>query len=202
MWETYCFHYYRSNERLRYYRTSPFAEDHDFSDAGDRYEVQMRETRVIDLAEPLKLRGNCRRDADEQAERCDVTEDQYTYTYHALHVRQNGRETRPQETWDCMDEWIKEGYGKQFLMRERGTGLPLAGVYWIIYQGAAYYASEAGRDAHVLIRDSLERLKACGVRYVEMGDVTPSDDPKANGIAFFKRGFGGKDQYYVLMEPR
>ena len=112
-----------------------------------------------------------------------------------LHDLKVGRSTRPLETWEMMDQWVRDGHGQVAYVTRHTTGMPLGYVYAIVHGNWAYYASGVTLEpnlAHALIWHVMLALKKRGVRWFEVGWLwRPGEDEKAKSIAFFKQGFGG-----------
>jgi hypothetical protein len=116
---------------------------------------------------------------------------------HRVHAASAGRETRPQATWDLMEEWGARGLALVALAVPPGgviadaRGMALA----IQYKDWAYYASGATLDdnvSHALIWQLMLALHCRGVATFEVGwGEREGDSPKERSIAFFKSGFGG-----------
>ena len=125
-----------------------------------------------------------------------------------LHRECAGRETRPEATWLMMEAWSHVGHGL-ILLAEQDTAagmITVAGAYFILYKGGAYYASsahkpEATNAMHALIWTAMLRLKERGVERLELGwQERTGDTEKDKGIALFKRGFGGSPQRILVLE--
>lgn len=124
--------------------------------------------------------------------------------YKNLHLTAAGRKTRPDESWDLMFEFIKDGFS--VLVLERVNGEYVAGALVFTYKNAAYYGSGATHPdfervkgiGHLLQWEIIRYLKKRGYRYYETGwnfypvlsQEVVSD--KELNIAFFKSGFGGE----------
>ncbi len=101
--------------------------------------------------------------------------------FQGLHLKDAGRATRPQRTWDLMREWIEQGYG--MLLLARYDTHFMAGAYFIKFGEGAYYAS-AARDpslgqtplTHALIWRAMGELAASGYLWLDMGPVPAEDD--------------------------
>lgn len=108
-----------------------------------------------------------------------------------LHLKDAGRVTRPQRTWDLMREWIADGYG--MLLLARYDTHYMAGIYLITYGEGAYYAVAARHPdlgkaplTHALIWRAMQELQGMGYCWLDMGPVPQDED----GISQFKRHFG------------
>lgn len=113
-----------------------------------------------------------------------------------LHMAAAGRETRPMKTWVYMDEWMKTGHGVLALARSKATGQLRGFAYAIRYKEWSYWASGATLDKNLQhgLQWTMMNALRCDerTRYYEVGhDADEQDGEKAQGIAFFKSGFGG-----------
>lgn len=125
---------------------------------------------------------------------------------HAVHRDAAGRETRPQRTWELMEEWATDGHVltalavNESLPPPNVRGMALA----IRYKDAAYYASGAGIDrdvSHALVWELIRTLRSGGINTFELGwACRPGDTEKDRNIAFFKAGFGGRLQSLLVRE--
>jgi hypothetical protein len=119
-----------------------------------------------------------------------------------LHLAASGRQTRPDETWELMGDWLADGHGAVAVARADGRAL--GAIYVLAFGEGAYYASganhpEAGRlpVGHALHWGAALWLRGRGLRRYELGlqqfGPLAHDLPstKELGIARFKRGFGG-----------
>lgn len=125
---------------------------------------------------------------------------------HEVHTAAAGRETRPQETWDLMDEWARDGHLLVARVYEQQANpvKPLGYAMAIRYKNAAYYASGATLIpdlSHALIWELMLTLRQGDVRALEVGWAErPDDDDKDVTIAWFKSGFGGELQTIAVDE--
>ena len=120
--------------------------------------------------------------------------------YHQLHAAARGRESRPPENWRQIAAWAAAGHVLVVLV-----GTPaVAGGYFLLYKGMAYYASGSSLEAncqHAAIWCALEALSIQPVRAVELGwCARPWDTVKQQQIAFFKAGFGGQEWWVTATE--
>lgn len=122
-----------------------------------------------------------------------------TFDARTVHIAAAGRETRPGQTWTQMAAWQKQGHVLVALASRLGDEEhkdPRGFALVIRWKGHAYFASGATLDpdlAHALQWEVIKALLADGTETYELGWAErPGDDAKANGIAFFKAGFGGQ----------
>lgn len=194
-------------------------------------------TQVIAVGQPLE---SLRRDMS-KGHRADVRRglDRFSYqvydssnvtpaifeSYQRVHLAAAGRITRPQETFDLMFEWVRDGLGILVAAAEgeRHTSF----VYVNIYKHGAYYSSSAtlpifdrGPVGHVLQWTAIKWLHEHGYLLYEIGwqqfGPQPHDSPsqKQINISRFKRNFGGvtvplfmgekfySTDYYTLVSQR
>ena len=129
--------------------------------------------------------------------------------YRNLHFIDAGRKTRPDESWDNMHDFIKDG--KSALALVKSEKEYIAGALVIIYKDKAYYGSGATHPGfskergvgHLLQWEVVKHLKAVGVKYYEIGwnfysviSQNVISDKEVN-ISKFKAGFGG-DSYPIF----
>lgn len=208
-WLEYERHYYANREHVPEWKSSPLANDHDFSDLPEGYEIVTHKTQVIDLTKPLTtlwqdVRKSYHSIIHRANEKYIIDElrawDLFSIDpFRQLHANANGKQPRPDKTYACQAEWILSGHGL-LVMAEDLDNQYVAAAYWIIYQGKGYYCSGPSivrNVQHAVIWHSLELLKARGVTMVEMGQVDGATDKEKN-IGRFKSGFGGTEQTYLV----
>ncbi len=124
--------------------------------------------------------------------------------YKEMHHRAAGRQTRPDETFWMMHNWVRIGNGVLGIAYK--DGWPISTVVAYAYGGTAYYASAAEDPGsklavpvgHVMQWETMMALKNMGVRFYEIGwqkfGVQSYSRPteKEIHIASYKRGFGGE----------
>jgi len=109
---------------------------------------------------------------------------------HTIHLKEAGRETRPQETWDIQQKMIDQG--QAFCLRTEK-----AAALFIHNEHVCYYGVAASQeDSHPIIWAAIQRAKALGCRLFSLGEQVFSDD-KLGNISKFKRGFGGRTFTYL-----
>jgi len=126
--------------------------------------------------------------------------------YKELHYLASGRKTRPDESWEDMFGFIKNGYSILALERKQDKQEYFAGVLVITYKGKAYYGSGATHPkyegvrgiGHLLHWQIITYLKDNGYNYYETGwnyypiiSQEVATDKELN-ISRFKSGFGGE----------
>lgn len=207
-WEVYQRAYYADRSRVEEYKSSPLCDDHEFDWELNRtlFNLSTHQSQVVDLTlpKPDLWRGirKSYRPLINKALRDYAFKSVSVSDYHALHSMANERETRGQATWDCMDEWMRDGHGGT-IGAYHGE-LLIAGAYFIIYQGAAYYASGASitdNVQHAVIWTAMKRLKDAGVGLLELGQIDGETEKERN-IGKFKSGFGGKAMPFTVATRR
>ena len=110
--------------------------------------------------------------------------------YQRLHELDAGRKTRPQETFDLMNEWLGT-YGLLFLaLRDEEY---IGAAYFAVYGEGAYYFSAArlpgakGPIGPFLLWKAMTHLVFRGYRWLDLGREHNA------GIGLFKRGFISRD---------
>lgn len=202
MWETYQRHYGAFNGSAQEWKSSPLADDHDLEGRPSR----IHQSQVIDLTCSLPELWRGVRKSYRPLINRSLAKYQYEISkdldvFHALHTAANGRETRSQGTWDCMAQWLVDGYG--LLVMARLGDAWIDGAYFITYKGGAYYASAASpgdnKDAHKAVMwEGIKALRRCHITQLEMGAVS-GDSQKEKGLAMFKTGFGGAAHTYEVV---
>ena len=119
-----------------------------------------------------------------------------------LHDRAAGRETRPRSTWAMMARWMRDKRAVGVVAYARSSQDPVGYSYFLIYKDQAYYASSAGAAQSLLQWTFIQWFRAQKGTYYELGWQTYPTDPKYQNIAFFKRGFGGRDFPISFYRPR
>lgn len=183
-------------ECLSEWKSSPLANDHDFSDVPDGYEIITRQTQVIDLSYPLPtlwqgVRKSYHSIIHRANEQYEILEDATIMPFRLLHHETFGN-VRTEQTFIEQGKWLSAGYGLSVSVQSSQHTV-VAAAYWIIYQGCSYYASGPSIEKniqHAVIWKSLELLKARGVQFVDIGQID-GETEKERAISFFKTGFGG-----------
>ena len=124
--------------------------------------------------------------------------------YRELHHLAAGRVTRPRETFDLMfDSLVRD---RAMLVGIRIDGVFAAISYFFHDQGTATYASAADDPAfsetlplgHIILWTAVKYYRQRGMKLFELGrqplsgQLFEGTTPKERTIAFFKRGFGGR----------
>ena len=122
---------------------------------------------------------------------------------HTLHLREAGRETRPQASWDVQDKWVREGrafvaFAQRLMICEDGPldVFDVAFTYVVRHGDWAYYFNAANCERntqHAAQWRMMLHLKEVGVRWYELGWQGEAHTDEERSIEFFKRGFGGTD---------
>lgn len=128
-----------------------------------------------------------------------------------IHKIDAGRQTRTDESWDCMYDWLTKGYAILVLFYYDGSYI--AGALIMCYKKAAYYASYAVLDSklcsglvgYAIQWETIRYLKSQGYNIYELGtnhyksgNVDDIQDNKLYEIAKFKKGFRNRE--YVRIE--
>ncbi len=119
-----------------------------------------------------------------------------------LHAEAAGRKTRPSRTWEMMADWAVAGNALCLVACRPGRDA-VGFAYFLVYKGQAYYASAAALEpnaGHALLWAGIVRLKAMGIRKVEIGWQGQASDKKGKSVEFFKAGFPGTDVPIVVAE--
>lgn len=122
--------------------------------------------------------------------------------YQIMHRIAAGRQTRPDETFRIMFEWIKEHLG--FLAAIEVKGKTIGFEYFTAYKNNGYGFSAANDPEfaflpirHLVEWQAILRMKRMGYDFYEIGVqwyaplLHDFPDEKRRNIAHFKRGFGG-----------
>lgn len=124
--------------------------------------------------------------------------------YRKLHFKASGRQTRPDITWEMMEDWIRKRLSVLALCKK--DGVYISAVLVNTYKQKAYYQSgatlpEYERErgiGHIMQWEIIKYLNRKAFTHYELGwdwysnisqEVT---DQKMLGISRFKAGFGGK----------
>lgn len=205
MWAEYQAAYFSDRPQVTEWKSSPLANDHDFSDVPDGYEIVTRQTQVIDLSYPLPtlwqgVRKSYHSIIHRANERYNIIESTTIPFYEWVHAAANGGQPpRCEGTYICQDKWLDDGHG--MIVEAWQDGSILAASYWIIYQGCSYYASGPAIEKnvqHAVIWKSLELLKARGIQFVDMGQVDGETEKERN-IGKFKSGWGGRSVPFQIV---
>jgi len=122
------------------------------------------------------------------------------YTFKEIHKFDAGRQTRTDESWDCMLEWIQSGMAILSMLWIDEINAYGAGALIMCYKSEAYYCSYAtmnssfinGHCGTVIQWATIQYLKAHGYLRYEMGRNDYSEhngDDKLYAIAKYKKGY-------------
>ena len=119
-----------------------------------------------------------------------------------------GKVTRPEKTFELLEEWIKLGFG--ILLKAKFEGKIAGYIYVIYYNNYAYYFMSATfpefkeyNVSHYLQSIAFNILRKKGIMRYELGEQvynnlnTQSTEKELN-ISKFKRSFGGN----IILNPR
>jgi hypothetical protein len=207
MWKSYLEEYAKTRpDCLREWKTSPLANDHDFTEFVDDpaadWEQEQHYSQVIDLQAHKwsnirkSYRGLINRAGDYV-----IKEDASILNYSLVHFMKFGN-VRNKQTFEMQQEWMNKGYALSVSASDIITfdsPSVQAAAFWIIYNNCAFYASGPSiknNIQHAVIWKSLQILKARDVYFVEMGQI----DGKEEGTrGLFKTGFGGEAKPFTIV---
>lgn len=114
-----------------------------------------------------------------------------------IHRVDAGRQTRTDQSWMCMFDWISQGHAILALYWSVAEKRYAAGAFIITYKGNAYYGSFAtldsnlleGRAGYAIQWEIMRYLKSHGIKKYNIGENVCSHDQKLLDIAKYKRGF-------------
>lgn len=212
-WQDYLKEYAKTRPECLYeWKTSPLANDHDFTDALNLdatgsvdVEWSNHQSQVIDLRihKWSDIRKSYRGLINKALKEMSVDEygpevmPEDMGIFKSLHARANNGQPRNDETYKHQYQWMKSGNGLLVMCTDWPT--VYAAAYWIIYNKCAYYMSGPSiKDGvqHAVIWKSLQILKARKVELVEMGQI----DGKEEGTrGVFKTGFGGEAKPFMIV---
>lgn len=122
--------------------------------------------------------------------------------FKAIHKEDAGYQTRTDESWICMYNWIKDGIGALVMLWSKSRNCYIAGALIMNYKRASYYASFATLDSdylnghvgHLIQVTIIKYLKAHGFDTYETGvnyvpGLQVDSDEKLVAIAGYKKGF-------------
>lgn len=204
MWQAYLQEYAKTRpECLHEWKSSPLDPDgHDFS------ELKMNATycQTEHLSQVIDLRMHKWSDVRKSyhsiihraQERYHINEEANIVGYKLVHRCVFGV-VRSSKTFQIQASWMPE---HAMVVTAVGSGGEIvAASLWIIYQGAAYYASGPSNENNVMqavIWKSLQLLKERGVTLVELGQID-GETEKEKGISHFKSGFGGEPKPFTII---
>jgi hypothetical protein len=208
MWNEYLQEYAKTRpECLREWKSSPLADDHDYIEwilrKTDDWKFERHQSQVIDLR--THKWSDIRKSYHSLIHKAQglydygICSPSIIYSYRAVHAMANGGQPRNDATYEHQKKWIESGYGVLFGVWDEKQWHSF--VYWIVYQGRAYYASSPSLTkniTHMAIWQSLEYLKSKGVDLVEIGQIDGETEKERN-IGKFKTGFGGEAKPFTIV---
>jgi len=137
-------------------------------------------------------------------DRTNITEEKLLL-FKEMHKQDAGRQTRPNESWGDMLEWIKSNHAILFLEKIPGSDQYVDGALVITYKNKAYYGSSATMPGfentrglgHFIQWGTIRELKRKGIDYYDIGwnfsqgfsqEIASA---KESYISRYKAGFGG-----------
>lgn len=191
------------------YKSSPLANDHDFSDLPADYQVTEHRTQVVDLTQTDRQLWQGVRDSYHSIvararETYAITECEpyHIFDYQKVHAEANGRQPRSNITYVHQRTWLADGLGLLVGAKDQ-TGWK-AFSYWITYKGAAYYMSGPSIERsvqHGVIWASLLLLKGQGITLAELGQLDGATEKERN-IGRFKAGWGGEARPFLIAKKQ
>lgn len=115
----------------------------------------------------------------------------------AMHIKQAGRITRPQQTWDLMAAWISSGYAYT-MIATNSDGDCVGAIYIYKYKGREYYGHAATIEQNVNHKLLYEAIRTSDSDSFELGWQGHAENKKEENIEFFLRGFGGIAEPFVV----
>jgi len=123
------------------------------------------------------------------------------------YLRIADKATRPERTFEILQNWIGSGIGT--LLKADYQGNTVGYIYILHYDGWSYYFMGCTvpeyKDynvSHFLIWKAISILKNMGIKYLEMGGIVTNSlhhipSEKEINISKFKKGFGGN----IIIKP-
>lgn len=119
-----------------------------------------------------------------------------------IHKLDAGRQTRTDESWECMLEWIQSNCACLILLWLDEINDYACGALIMKYKNAAYYGSYGiidsallnGHCGYIIQWEAIKYLKSVGIEIYETGDnyyteILSDNDKKLYEIAKYKKGF-------------
>ena len=119
-----------------------------------------------------------------------------------IHRIDAGRQTRTDDSWECMYEWIADGNACLVMLWLDSIQDYTSAALMMMYKKAAYYASFGtldtftlgGHGGDIIQWEAIKYLKSAGIEIYEMGDnyyclSDSENDRKLREIAKYKKGF-------------
>ena len=208
-WQQYLFEYAKTRPECLYeWKTSPLADDEDFSDL-DKLVCPIPFDHVVSthLSQVIDLRTHKWSDVRKSyhsiihrgQEQLEIAEDRYINLFRRVHQCAFGS-VRSLCTFAIQDDWIQSGHAMAVSAINKKDEA-VAAALWIIYRGCAYYASGPSAEKntmHAVIWKSLQLLKARGIMLVELGQIDGETEKEKN-IGKFKAGFGGEAKPFTIV---
>lgn len=124
------------------------------------------------------------------------------YKFKEIHKIDAGYQTRTDESWNCMLEWIRSGNGCLVMLWLNEINDYVCGAIVMKYKNAAYYGSYGiidssllnGHCGYIIQWEIIKYLKSVGIEFYETGDNYYFDTLNDNNrklceIAKYKKGF-------------
>ena len=209
MWQAYLQEYSKTRPECLYeWKTSPLADDEDFSDL-DKLVCPIPFDHVVSthLSQVIDLRTHKWSDVRKSyhsiihrgQEQLEITEDRYINLFRRVHQCAFGS-VRTLETFAIQGDWIQSGHAMAISAINKKDEI-VAAALWIIYKGCAYYASGPSLEKnvmHAVIWKSLQLLKERGITLVELGQIDGETEKEKN-IGKFKSGWGGEAKPFTIV---
>lgn len=205
MWQEYLEEYAKSrHECLHEWKSSPLDPDgHDFSKRkmNATYYKTQHFSQVLDLRTHKwsDVRKSYHSLIHRGQEQLEIAEDRYINLFRRVHQCVFGS-VRSLETFAIQDDWIQSRHAMAVSAINKKDEV-VAAALWIIYKGAAYYASGPSSEKntmHAVIWKSLQLLKERGITLVELGQIDGETEKEKN-IGKFKAGFGGEAKPFTIV---
>ena len=200
MWQQYLSEYAKTRpECLNEWKSSPLADDHDFSGPPWPREMSQHYSQVIDLRthQWSDVRKSYRGLINQAEKKYGISEIHYISTFQELHRLAFGI-ARNDETFSIQEKWLWSGNA---MLVQGGREAWVGAVLWIIYDGCAYFASSPSIEnnvQHAIIWRSFSLLKEKGITLVDMGQIDGVTEKEKN-IGFFKSGWGGEPKPFTIV---
>ena len=206
MWEQYLQEYAKTRpECLREWKTSPLANDHFFTDDwsdSHLFRYEQHQSQVIDLRTHKwsDVRKGHKSDIKAGEKQVSIKQTTVDALFPYIHRAAFGT-VRNDATYNHQRQWMKDGYAMLAVSYEPKDALEVyyvSAVFWIIYQGSAYYASSPSIKKgiqHAVVYRSFDMLRERGVRFVDMGQIDGEEQERGT----FKTGFGGEAKPFTIV---
>ena len=218
MWQEYLEEYAKTRPECLYeWKTSPLANDADFSDL-DKLVCPIPFDHVVSthLSQVIDLRTHKWSDVRKSYRglinkaRKELSVDEYKAdfigrdmgVFKSLHAKANGGQPRNDATYCCQKQWVSSGHGMVVMATDWPT--VYAAAYWILWNGGAYYMSGPSlRDnvQHAVLWKSLQLLKERDITLVELGQIDGETEKEKN-IGKFKAGWGGEEKPFTIVRKK